>query len=102
MTNAAVAAFDLVPPKPPAWAQWNWVTGGFDMEPEQLEFPLAPVDDVVLPEDDKVTLLATENGSQLFVSGFGLFLGKKSERVVVKQGKETCAQIPFLKLQEIV
>jgi CRISPR-associated protein Cas1 len=52
--------------------------------------------------DGTVILLATENGSQLFVSGFGLFIGKKSERVVVKKGKSVCAQVPLMRLQEII
>ena len=103
MTNFAIvveqAAF---PRKPPASAQWNWVTGALDVIPEQLDLPLPPIDDAILPDDGSVTLLATENGSQLFVSGFGLFIGKKSERVVVKQGKAVCAQVPFMRLQEIV
>jgi CRISP-associated protein Cas1 len=98
-SNAAVA---LSSRKPPAAAQWNWITGGLDVEPEQLELGLPPIDDIVLPEDGTVTLLATENGSALFVSGFGLFVGKKSERVVVKKGKAVCAQAPMLKLQEVV
>ena len=51
--------------------------------PEQIELPLPPLDDAILPDDGSVILLATENGSQLFVSGFGLFIGEKSERVVV-------------------
>lgn len=88
--------------KPPAAAQFNWVTGGYDLAPEQLELDLPPVEDWVLPDDGTVSLLATESGSQLFVSGFGLFLGKKSERVVVRKDKAVCAQVPFLKLQEIV
>src|SRR5205823_10381766 len=88
--------------KPPASEQYNWITGGFDFVPEQLELALPPVDDAILPKDDSVVLLATENGSQLFVSGFGLFIGKKSERVQVRQGKSVCAQVPFLRLQEII
>lgn len=88
--------------KPPAAAQQNWITGKLDVVPEQLELPIEPPDDVILPKDDTVTLLATENGSQLFISGFGLFVGKKSERVVVKQGKSVCAQVPFFRLQEII
>jgi CRISPR-associated protein Cas1 len=91
----------LVPRKPPA-RQYNWITEDFETTPEQLELPLPPMEDVVLPDDDTVTLLATENGSQLLVSGFGLFLGKKGERVVVKKGKAVCAQVPFLRLQEVV
>ncbi len=91
-----------IPRKPPAPAQYNWITGGLDVVPEQLELSLPPVDDIVLPGDDRVILLATENGSQLFVSGFGLFIGKKSERVVVKHGKEVLAQVPLMRLQEII
>jgi CRISPR-associated protein Cas1 len=89
--------------KPPASAaQYNWITGGVDVVPEQMELPLPPVDDAVLPDDGSVVLLATENGSQLFVSGFGLFIGKKSERVVVRQGKSVVAQVPMMRLQEII
>ncbi len=88
--------------KPPAAAQLNWITGGVDVAPEQMELGLAPPDGVVLPEDGSAVLLATESGAQLFVSGFGLFVGKKGERVVVKKGKETCAQVPLMRLQEIV
>ena len=89
------------PRKPPA-AQRNWITGQFDVVPEQLELPLPVFDDILLPRDDSVTLLATENGSQLFISGFGLFVGKKSERVVVKKDRSVCAQVPLMRLQEIV
>src|SRR5262245_44338378 len=86
--------------KPPA-SQYNWLTQGYESTPEQLQLPLPPsTDDPVF--DDKVTLLATENGSQLLVSGFGLFIGKQSERVVVKKGKKVCAQVPFFRLQEVI
>jgi CRISPR-associated protein Cas1 len=93
---------DSVPRKPPVAAQYNWITGGTDVAPEQLELGLPPLDDAVLPDDGTAILLATENGSQLLVSGFGLFIGKKSERIVVKQGKKICAQVPLMRLQELV
>lgn len=99
---ASPPAFSSPLRKPPGAAQYNWITGGVDVIPEQIELPFPPVDDAVLPDDGKVILLATENGSQLFVSGFGLFIGKKSERVVVKQGKSVCAQVPLLRIQEII
>jgi len=104
MTNLAYQrAFEEVVRKPPASeGQYNLLTGGIDIVPEQMELPLPPVDDVVLPDDGSVVLLSTENGSQLFVSGFGLFIGKKSERVVVRQGKSVCAQVPLMRLQEII
>lgn len=53
------------PRKPPALAQYNWVTGHLDIPPEQLILPLPPLDDLFLPNDSTVTLLATENGAQL-------------------------------------
>lgn len=88
--------------KPPTPAQYNWITQTLDRTPEQLELPLPPVEEIILPKDDTVTLLATENGSQLFVSGFGLYIGKKSERVVVRKSKTVCAQVPMMRLQEII
>ena len=102
-TNLAVAFQHAPLRKPPASAaQYNWITGGIDTIPEQMELPLPPVDDAVLPDDGSVILLATENGSQLFVSGFGLFIGKMSERVVVRKGKSVCAQVPLMRIQEII
>ncbi|MBL8221873.1 MAG: CRISPR-associated endonuclease Cas1 [Bryobacterales bacterium] len=90
------------PRKPPAAAQYNWLTERYDSPPEQLELDLPTLDDVLVAEDGPVSLLTTENGAQLYVAGFGLFLGKKSERVVVKKDRQVCAQVPFLRLQEIV
>lgn len=88
--------------KPPAPAQFNWITNRLDITPEQLHLALPPPDDLLLPKDNTVTLLSTENGSQLFISGFGLFVGKKSERVVVRKDKSICAQVPFMRIQEII
>jgi CRISPR-associated protein Cas1 len=99
--SAFLSALPAVPRKPPA-SQFNWITGAYDTPPEQLPLPLPPLDDAVLPDDASATLLSTENGTQLLVVGFGLFLGKKSERVVVKKGKAVCAQVPLLRIQEIV
>jgi CRISP-associated protein Cas1 len=102
MAALPFAIRDEVPRKPPVAAQYNWITGGTDVAPEQLELGLPPLDDAVLADDGTAILLATENGSQLLVSGFGLFVGKKSERIVVKQGKKICAQVPLMRLQELV
>lgn len=92
----------FVPRKPPTPAQYNWITGELDVTPEQIALPLPPTDDVILPKDNTVTLLATETGSQLFISGFGLFVGKKSERVVVRKDRAVCAQVPLMRLQELI
>jgi CRISP-associated protein Cas1 len=103
MSNLALALeIPQIPRKPPASEQYNWITERYDVRPEQLELALEVPDDVVMPLDDSVTLLATENGAQLLVSGFGLFLAKKAERVVVKKGKALLAQVPMMRLQEIV
>ena len=83
--------------------QYNWITESFDCPPaEQLSLDLRQDPELLLPEDDKVSLVATESGSQLMVSGFGLWLGKKSERLVVRHEGKICAQVPFLRLQEVV
>lgn len=103
MPNMALALDSLfIRRKPPASEQYNWITQKYEAKPEQLNLLEAVLDEAILPEDKTVTLLATENGAQLLVSGFGLYVGKKSERVVVKQGKSVCAQVPFQRLQEIV
>ena len=88
--------------KPPASAQFNWISGGYDVVPEQLEFDMPVPDDAILPEDSTVTLLATENGAQLLVAGFGLYIGKKGERIAVKKGGKICAQVPFMRAQEVI
>lgn len=67
-------------------------------EPEQLDLDLPPADDVLLPGDNTATLLATGNGAQVLMAGFGLYIGKKGERTVVKQHERSahsylsCAQ----------
>jgi CRISPR-associated protein Cas1 len=101
MSASSISPLVAIPRKPPA-AQYNWISGNLDITPEQIALPLLPTDDIFLPKDNTVTLLATENGSQLFISGFGLFVGKKSERVVVRKDKSVCAQVPLMRLQEII
>lgn len=54
------------------------------------------------PADDHVTLLTTENGAQLLLSGFGLRVGKTSERILVRHNETICAQVPFFRVQEII
>ena len=98
----AVVPAPLPPKKPPA-SQYNWITNSFDCPPEQLDLPLPPLDEVVLPDDGTVTLLATENGClQLLVAGFGLMLGKEERARGGEEGKAICAQVPFLRLQEVI
>src|SRR5580700_193717 len=88
--------------KPPASEQFNWISGKYEVVPEQLDLDMAVPDDAILPDDNTVILLATENGAQLLVAGFGLYIGKKGERIVVRKGGKVCAQVPFMKAQEVI
>lgn len=93
MATQAIALHPEFPRrKPPASEQYNWITGDYEVRLEQLELGFPPQDEIELPHDDTVTLLATENGAQLLVSGFGLYIGKKGERIVVKKAGKVCAQ----------
>ncbi len=102
MSEPALAIPYAIPRKPPASAQLNWITGEYEVAPEQLSLELPVLDDAILPKDGTVSLLSTESGAQLLVAGFGLFIGKKGERITVRQGKTVCAQVPLFRLQEVV
>ena len=39
---------------------------------------------------------------QIIVSEFGAFIGKKSERLVIRQGKDVVQQVPFHEVQSII
>src|SRR5579863_4136143 len=101
-TPALPLPHETVRRKPPASEQFNWISGRYDVLPEQLELDLPEPDDTLLPDVNTVTLLATENGAQLFVSGFGLYIGKKGGRIVVKKSGKVCAEVPFMKAQEVI
>ena len=59
--------------------QRNLFTG--EPEASRVEVPdQLPDDETVL--DEGISLVKTEDLAQLIVSGFGLYLGKKSERLV--------------------
>jgi hypothetical protein len=86
----------------PAAAQFNWISGRLDIRPEQIDLPLPPLDDAILPADGTVALLATENGSQTLRLRARPLHRQENERVVVKKGKSVCAQVPLMRLQEII
>jgi CRISPR-associated protein Cas1 len=102
MASAALLREEPIRRKPPASEQFNWISGRYEVFPEQLDLEIPIPDEVVLPDDNSVTLLATENGAQLLVAGFGLYIGKKGERIVVKKGGKVCAQVPFMRAQEVI
>ena len=79
--------------------QRNLFTG----EPEALRIDVSdplPEDETIL--DEGISVVKTEDMAQLIVSGFGLYLGKKSERLVVRKDKTVVYQFPFFRIQEVV
>lgn len=90
------------PRKPPRTAQYNWLTGDFDQDAEQMELGLSELCDLDTEPDESVRILATESGTQLVASGFGLSIGKHSERVSIKLNRKLCGELPLYRLQEIV
>src|SRR5438105_2926571 len=79
--------------------QRNLFTG--EPEPIQVDVDQAiPADETEI--DDGISLVKTEDSAQLILSGFGLFLGKKSERLIVRKGKEVVYQFPFFRIQEVI
>ena len=79
--------------------QRNLFTG--EPEPLRVEVPdLVPEDETAI--DEGISLVKTEDMAQLIVSGFGLYLGKKSERLVVRKDKTIVYQFPSFRIQELV
>ena len=64
--------------------QRNLFTG----EPETIRIEVPnplPEDETIL--DEGISIVKTDDLAQLIVSGYGLYLGKKSERLVVRKDK---------------
>jgi len=80
-------------------AQFNLFTR--EAEPLPVEVP-DPADARELRIDDGISLVKSDDTSQLILSGYGLFLGKKSERLIVRKGKDVVYQFPFFRLHEVV
>jgi CRISPR-associated protein Cas1 len=80
-------------------AQFNLFTR--EAEPFPIEV-LDPVAGHELRVDDGITLVKSDDSSQLILSGYGLFLSKKSERLIVRKGKDVVYQFPFFRIHEVV
>jgi CRISPR-associated protein Cas1 len=98
-TPAAAAFKEVIDSKLLTPVQRNLFTG----EPEAIHVEV----DHAIPEDeteidDGISLVKTDDCAQLILSGFGLFLGKKSERLIVRKGKQVVYQFPFFRIQEVV
>jgi CRISPR-associated protein Cas1 len=57
-----------------------------------------------LPEyaEEQVLVAKTADSAQLILSGFGIFLGKKSERLQVKRGGKAAYEFPFFRISEVI
>jgi CRISPR-associated protein Cas1 len=81
-------------------AQFNLFTGA--AEPVPVEVPEPEEVGREIHVDEGITLVKSEDGSQLILSGYGLFLSKKSERLLVRKGKDVIYQFPFFRINEVV
>ena len=81
-------------------AQFNLFTGAAELIPIEIAEPEEPGHEIRV--DEGISLVKTEDGSQVILSGFGLFLSKKSERLLVRKGKDVIYQFPFFRLNEVV
>jgi CRISPR-associated protein Cas1 len=93
-----VAAPEPARELPPA--QINLFTG----EPEAVVVPIEvePPDGEERIIDDGIRMVKTGDTSQVVLSGFGMFLSKKSERLLVRQGKTVVYEFPLFRLSEVV
>jgi len=81
-------------------AQFNLFTGAAEPIPVEVSEPEEPGREIRV--DEGITLVKSEDGSQLILSGYGLFLSKKSERLLVRKGKDVIYQFPFFRINEVV
>jgi hypothetical protein len=86
---------DLSIPLPPA--QYDLFTG----EPKVLPIRIDRDFDDELRVSDDIVLVRSGDAAQLVLSGFGLFLSKKSDRLIVKKGKDLLYEFPFFRLSEV-
>lgn len=87
-------------PQRRAAAQFNLFTGAEELLPVEVPEPREEGREVRV--DDGISLVRSEDGSQLILSGYGLFLSKKSERLLVRKGRDVIYQFPLFRLSEVV
>ena len=80
--------------------QLNLLTG----EPEPVRIDVEAQEEGVEERvGDGISMVKGELGETVILTGFGLYLGKKSERLTVKApGGAVIYQFPFFRLQEVV
>jgi hypothetical protein len=78
-------------------AQYDLFTG----EPKVLPLVIDRDFDEDLYVSEEIVLARSGDAAQLILSGFGLFLSKKSDRLIVKKGKDLLYEFPFFRLSEV-
>src|SRR5205809_7866686 len=81
-------------------AQFNLFTGAAELIPIEVAEPAE--DGREIRVDEGISLVKSEDGSQLIFSGFGLFLSKKSELLIARMGKDVISKFPLFRIQEVV
>jgi len=83
-------------PLPPA--QYNLWTGKPEIIPIVVEETVRDEFEI----DEGITVVKSGDTSQIVLSGFGLYLSKKSERMLVKKSKEVLYEFPLFRISEVV
>ncbi|MGC8811794.1 MAG: CRISPR-associated endonuclease Cas1 [bacterium] len=73
----------------------------FSDEPKILPLIINQEVEEELRVSDEIMLARTGDASQLILSGFGLFLSKADERLLVRKGKDLIYEFPFYRLSEV-
>jgi len=81
-------------------AQFNLFTGEADPVPAIINDLSEEGRERILGEG--ISMVQTPDGSQIILSGFGIFLSKKSERLIVKNGKKAIYEFPLFRVGEVV
>lgn len=90
--------YEEVVPLPPA--QFNIFTR--EPEPVRVEIDREPEDGQEVQIAEGISMVKSADASSVILSGFGLYVGKKSERLVVKTGKKIVYEFPFFRLNEVI
>lgn len=80
-------------------AQYNLFTG--KPEPVPIMLHIEPEEGVPFRVDDEISLVKNGDSSQIILSGFGIRVGKKSERLIIRKANKVIYEFPFFRLNEV-
>lgn len=81
-------------------AQFNLFTK--ELEPIPVEINRLPDEGQEIFIDEGISMIKTRDTSQIILSGFGLFLSKKSERLIVRKSRKSIYEFPLFRINEII